>query len=95
MSVKINDTEFKGISYVTNDKSGTWIWEVKPELDQLTQQWVLPEKYRNKPGFMNLMNQVHKSVLPTLLNKNDIDFNIVLDIYSKPRIFKLTLENVE
>lgn len=95
MSVKINDTEFKGISYVTNDKSGTWIWEVEPELDQLTQQWVLPEKYRNKPGFMNLMNQVNGSVLPTLLNQNDVDFNKVLDIYSKPRIFKLTLENVE
>lgn len=93
MSVKIDEIEYNGVSYITNDIRGTWVWEVKPVLEK--DQWVLPEEYRGKPGMTLLMNQVNGSVLPTLLNSSGKDFNTTLEVFNKPRIFKIVLENIE
>lgn len=92
--VKVEGTEFKGISYITNNATGTWVWEVKPVLDPLTQQWKLPETHIGKPGFTMLLNQVNGSVLPTLLNQSEQEFNNVYKVFDKPRIFKITLSEV-
>lgn len=97
MSVKVNEIEYNGTGYITNDLSGTWVWEVKPVLEIIDgkEQWVLPEEYRGKPGMTLLMNQVNGSVLPTLLNASGKDFNTTLEVFNKPRIFKIVLENIE
>lgn len=88
--VKVDNLEFNGIAYITVDKSGTWVWEVKPELKEVEGNlgWYLPEKHHG-PGMTMLMNQVNGSVLPTLLNGRDKDFNDTLTVFDKPRIFKI------
>lgn len=63
--VKIDGIEFKGESYITNDTTGTWVWEVKPVLDPLTQQWKLPETHIGKPEFTILFTRLNSGVLPT------------------------------
>ena len=93
--VRVDGLEFNGVAYVTVDKSGTWVWEVRPELKEVEGKlgWYLPEKYHG-PGMTMLMNQVNGSVLPTLLNAQDKDFNDTLTVFEKPRIFKIVLEEV-
>ena len=93
--VRVDGLEFNGIAYITVDKSGTWVWEVKPELKGIDGKlgWYLPEKYHG-PGMTMLMNQVNGSVLPTLLNGSGKDFNDTLTVFDKPRIFKIVLEEV-
>lgn len=46
--VRVDGLEFNGVVYVTVDDSGTWLWEVKPELKEVEGKlgWYLPEKYR-------------------------------------------------
>ena len=70
--VRVDDLEFNGIAYVTVDKSGTWVWEVRPELKEVEGKlgWYLPEKYQG-PGMTMLMEQTKGSVLPILLNGKD------------------------
>lgn len=93
--VKVNDIEFTGESYITTDESGVWIWEVKPEYKEIEGKagWYLPEQYQG-PGVSMLMNQVNGHVLPTLLNTIGKNFNDVLKVYDKPKIFKIVLEEV-
>lgn len=93
--VRVDDLEFNGIAYVTVDKSGTWVWEVKPELKEVEGKlgWYLPEKYQG-PGMTMLMEQTKGSVLPILLNGKDKEFNDTLKVFDKPRIFKIVLEEV-
>lgn len=93
--VRVDDLEFNGIAYVTVDKSGTWVWEVRPELKEVEGKigWYLPEKYQG-PGMTMLMEQTKGSVLPILLNGKDKEFNDTLKVFDKPRIFKIVLEEV-
>lgn len=93
--VRVDNLEFNGEAYITVDKSGTWVWEVKPELKEIEGNlgWYLPEKHRG-PGMSMLMNQVNGSVLPLLLNGRDKDFNDTLTVFDKLRIFKIVLEEV-
>lgn len=93
--VRVDNLEFNGEAYITVDKSGTWVWEVKPELKEIEGNlgWYLPEKHHG-PGMTMLMNQVNGSVLPTLLNGSGKDFNDTLTVFDKPRIFKIVLEEV-
>lgn len=93
--VRVDGLEFNGVAYITVDDSGTWLWEVKPELKEVEGKlgWFLPEKHRG-PGMTLLMEQVNGSVLPIMLNGQDKDFNDTLKVYDKPRIFKIVLEEV-
>lgn len=93
--VRVDNMEFNGVAYVTVDKSGTWIWEVKPELKEVDGKlgWFLREKHQG-PGMSMLMTQVNGSVMPTLLNASGKDFNDTLTVFDKPRIFKIVLEEV-
>lgn len=93
--VKVENMEFNGVAYVTVDDSGTWLWEVKPELKEVEGKlgWFLPEKHQG-PGMTLLMQQVNGSVFPVLLNASGKNFNDTLKVYDKPRIFKIVLEEV-
>lgn len=93
--VKVDGLEFNGVAYVTVDKSGTWVWEVRPELKEVEGKlgWYLPEKHRG-PEMTMLMEQTKGSVLPILLNGKDKEFNDTLKVFDKPRIFKIVLEEV-
>lgn len=93
--VRVDGLEFNGVAYVTVDDSGTWLWEVKPELKEVEGKlgWYLPEKYRGS-GMTLLMQQVNGSVFPVLLNVSGKDFNDTLKVFDKPRIFKIVLEEV-
>lgn len=94
--VKIDGLEFKGVSYITCDPLGSWIWEVKPVLENVNgvEQWVLPEKYRNNPNRTLLFNQVEGSILPTLLCRDQHEFNDTYKVFDEPRIFKIALSEV-
>ncbi len=93
--VRVDGLEFNGVAYVTVDKSGTWVWEVRPELKEVEGKlgWYLPEKHRG-PEMTMLMEQTKGSVLPILLNGKDKEFNDTLKVFDKPRIFKIVLEEV-
>lgn len=88
--------DFNGVSYITNDKNGTWVWDVKPVLKDIGSGlcWYLPEEFQGK-GMTLRMEQVNSGVLPVLLNISEIDYNDFLKIYDKPRIFKITLSEVK
>ena len=94
--LNVEGTNFNGTAYITNDKKGTWVWDVKPVLKDIGSGlgWYLPEEFQGN-GMSLRMEQVNGGVLPVLLNISELDYNDFLRIYDKPRIFKITLSEVE
>lgn len=93
-----NNTEVNSNNsgYNTIDCTGANMWSVKPELKTVDGElgWFLPSEYNGNSSAL-LLTSISSAVLPLLLNNLGIKFKDMVKIYDEPRIFKITLTEVE
>lgn len=86
--LEIEGIKFSGVTYVSKDKKGTWIWSAKPVLED--GEYKLSNEDFNKYGICG-MARLPGEILHILLGEVNTDKSLKVDLDG---VYKITLERL-